>query len=353
MNQLAKLFIRGSLINVTAKNLKEEQKEQVQNLMDLAWNDPLLEASKTEFCAALKRTIGNEYANATFAQQEAWITFWRTAVDILYHIPDKESKKYQKWIVRKDKVLNDRTIRIKYFKTCLFNYLKQILKENKIKKHKLTHTIAGTEDSVAAQLISHHLMSASPKIKHNTIEFDNNTALIEVKTNLIPLKTLEKILKIKEEFKHSLNIELEEFNIKISPCIPVEDLEYLIKKVTRKQVVKSIYLSGLNDDDDKNNFQQHCEFTAKGEHEETDLDQIVINDIIKELENRLPETTAEVFKVMVSPSIEFLDRFYPNRKKPVRPRETHIAEWLDMSKNEVKKHVKLIHQQAAALDLQK
>jgi len=49
-----------------------------------AWEDPSLSNAKHEFCLALGRTIGNKYYNKDIGMEDALITFWRTAVDILY-----------------------------------------------------------------------------------------------------------------------------------------------------------------------------------------------------------------------------------------------------------------------------
>ena len=91
--QIAKLFIRGKIANRTAKNLHPEELEEVGRVCQMVYNDPQLARGRTEFCAALGRTIRSEYKDQEFAQQEAWISFWLAAVDVLHHRPKKQLKR--------------------------------------------------------------------------------------------------------------------------------------------------------------------------------------------------------------------------------------------------------------------
>ena len=109
-------------------------------------------------------------------------------------------------------------------------------------------------------------------------------------------------------------------------------------------------MSGFSDDDTKNSFQQHCEYQAVNRME-VDVDNMLVQDQIAALQERLSPETIKVFELMVNPHKDFLDEFYPRRKKEVRPRETHIAQWLGISKNTVTKHVDIIRKQATALDI--
>ena len=353
-NQLAKLFIRGSLINVTAKNLTENQKQHVVKLMEEAWGDKRLENARHEFCNALDRTIGNEYKNREFAMNEIWITFWRTAVDVLYHSPaDKESEAYEKWLNRKTKVTTDPIVRKKYFQTCMFNYLRQILKENKIPTYRHKHEISGTADHVAVEMVKFYLKNTLSK----PITFDvteNNKSgnvVFSLDVNMVHVDLMKKIWQLRDEVEDQVQIVITDSSIVI---IPRGETKFLSKKVSEKVRIKSISLSGLGgDDESKNsNFQQHCEYKARKKRE-VELDSMLVRDSIKELERRLSDRNRakEVFGILVNPPQDFLDTFYPRRKKEVRPKETHIAKYLGISKNEVSKAMVTIRQQAHALDI--
>ncbi len=89
-NQVAKLFLRGKLMNKTAKNLSPEQLKEVEKHIAIVWSDPALARTKTTFCSKLAWTIGNEYQDLEAGMQEVWIVYWKTTVDILFHKPKQE-----------------------------------------------------------------------------------------------------------------------------------------------------------------------------------------------------------------------------------------------------------------------
>jgi hypothetical protein len=91
-NQVARLFLRGKLMNKTAKNLTTEQVKEVEKHCQVVWEDPALARTKTTFCSKLAWTIGNEYQDLEAAMQEVWIVYWKTTVDILFHKPKQEMK---------------------------------------------------------------------------------------------------------------------------------------------------------------------------------------------------------------------------------------------------------------------
>lgn len=336
MTQIARLHIRGSLVNKTARNLTPTEQAQVSQLMQTAWDDPRLENARHEFCQALARTIGNEYLDKEYGMEEAWITFWRTAVDALFHAP-------------KPRVVEDGEIRIKHFKTCLFNYLRQILKENKIPTHLADRKISGPADYVAREMVQGVLEgSTGQKIP---FEETKGVCTFVIETNLFPLPTMQKLWKIRDEFEtHQISITIEETHISISPT---GASEYVTKKVSERIRVNAVSLNGLEGDneDRPNSFQQHCEYQA-AKRSEDEVDQMTINDAIQALRERLPDSALPVFDLLYDPPLAFLDRFYPNRKSPnIHPKDTHIAKWLEISDEEVENAKNMIKEQALALDI--
>lgn len=349
MNQLAKLFVRGKLVNVTAKNLTEDQKKQVEDLMFQVWQDPELDSAKTEFCSILQRTIGNEYKDRDFAMAEIWVTFWRTAVNVLFHVP-KDVEAYQKWADRRNKILTNPVVRKKYFKTYLYMYMRQILNENKIQTRSVKKTISGPANVVGKELLEFYLQNSVPRKINYTLDEQKGITTIYCNTNLIPMKTLKKICQIKDELStKGANIEINDDAIKISSN--QEQLELITKKVSEKERAKFNSLNGFNNDDEtKDSFQQHCEYQAISKMG-NDMDYILMEDQVSELNNRLNSQNQKILEILINPPQEFLDKFYPNRKKIVRPKETHIARWLGLPKDQVSKSVKLIQKQATALDI--
>lgn len=334
--QLAKLFIRGNLVNVTAKNLTEEQKKRVSDLMEQVWSDRALDTAKHKFCNVLGCTIGNEYKDKELAMGEIWITIWRTAVDVLYHHP-------------KPNVVENEEARRKYFKNCIYMYMRQILNENKIPSYYYERTISGNANSAACEIIQFYLDNVLSKtIDYTVDESSNGTIKFHVDVNHIPEETMQKIWKLRDEIRSfGILTIVTDYSITIVPEGEVKDFT---KKVSEKARVSCTSLSGLDQDDEHNNFQQYCEYqaTKKGELE---VDSMLVQDSVEALLARLPSPAKEVCQLLIDTPKEFLDEYYPKRKKDMRPKEIHIAKHLGISKNEVVKAIKLIQQQAAALDI--
>jgi len=333
--QLAKLFLRGSLMNVTAKNLTEEQLEQVNDLMNVVFNDTRLDNAKHKFCQILDATIGNEYKNKEFAMSEVQITIWRTAVDVLFHKP-------------RPSVVQDRNARMKYFKTCIMNYMRQILSENKIPKYTVERTLEGDSQQVANEAITFYLENSGKRLLFDFEKLEDGRSRFVADVNLIPVKVMQKIWKLRDEIKGSgVLILITDADI----TVVSQELGSHSLTISEKVAVRSRSIFGIcEEDDDGNNYLQHCEFRAR-KSKEIDMDNLLVKDSVRVLQERLPNHAQNVLQVLINPSKEFLDTYYPNRKKEVRPREIHIAKFLGISKNEVSKAVSLIRQQAVALDI--
>ena len=84
---------------------------------------------------------------------------------------------------------------------------------------------------------------------------------------------------------------------------------------------------------------------------EVELDSMLVHDSVEVLMSRLPSPAKEVCNILINTPKDFLDEYYPRRKKEVRPKEIHIAKYLGISKSEVQKAIKLIQKQATALDI--
>lgn len=331
-SQVAKLFIRGRLVNETAKNLTEEQKIKAMELMEKAWNDPNLQNPKYEFCMALARTIGNEYKNLDYGMQEIWITFWRAAVDALYHNP-------------KPKVVEDAKIRKKHFQTWMFNYLRQILLENKIPRTYIKKELDGPANLVAKDYIK-LLLDNNLKV-HYTIDDVQDSITFNVNTTVIPVDVLEKVWGLRDEVEpYDVVVKTSDDKIEILYTgIP----QNYTKEINERIRINAVSISGM-DQDDSSGFQQHCEYQGVRQRE-AEVDHMMTQDAISTLKERLPEQAQEILSMLLEPTDEFLKEYYPNRKKTVVPKECHLAKWFGMSKPEVQKIMKQIRQQAKALDL--
>jgi hypothetical protein len=105
------------------KGLSEKEQKEIGEIVEEVIQDPLLQPCRASFKNALKFTISGDYkSDIDTAEQEFIIAAWRAAVAIKHgwgkHDPSPDT-------------LKDREQRKKFFQTWIFNYLKQILNENK------------------------------------------------------------------------------------------------------------------------------------------------------------------------------------------------------------------------------
>lgn len=86
VRQLSECFLRGSLANVTMKNLTVEQQERIDELMVTIGENEVLAGHRQEFLHVLASTIAADYHDSiNAAQEEFQIAVWRGIVHLLYH----------------------------------------------------------------------------------------------------------------------------------------------------------------------------------------------------------------------------------------------------------------------------
>jgi hypothetical protein len=325
-NQLAKLFLRGSLMNETAKQLTRYEIEQVDKLMKEAWEDPNIQGQKMEFCLALGRTIGNEYKDVKIGEQDCYITFWKAAVMVLFH----ESKQCSnnkcrehfvtskthleqctkcgnrldvKW-TPKPQIAEDPVKRKKFFQSVMFNYLKQILRENKPHSYKEIHTEDGNAPDVAVTVITKYL-DRSKISEYDIVIVDDNNTVIKCETGLIPLKTIQKISNVISDF--------EEHGVKISAnwnSINIVSVFGASKNISYK-IVDKVYTkftsldSGSDNEDSEGSYRDHYEHKAlqvenKFEH---------FSESMQVLRSRLSDDARKLFDLIVDTPDDYKEKF--------------------------------------------
>ena len=86
--QVARLCLRGSLVNYTSKNLNRDQSLDIDKITIKAISDPKIAAHRSEFRKQLARTIKGEYRDIPdAAETEFWIAAWRAVLSVTYHSP--------------------------------------------------------------------------------------------------------------------------------------------------------------------------------------------------------------------------------------------------------------------------
>jgi len=226
--------------------------------------------------------------------------------------------------------------------------MKQILSENKIPTYNYEKKVDGKAPAVASEIIQFYFDNAPRKPVDYTYDDSTGNIKFTVDVGSVPADTMKKIWKLRDEIRSfgALTI-ITDDSITIVPEGEVKDFK---KKITEKARISYYSMSGFDQNDDKNSFQQHCEHKAQKKRE-IELDSMLTQDSIEVLLSRLPKNVKKVCEILVDPPKDFLEEYYPNRKKPCRPKEIHISKYLGISKSEVSKAIELIKKQALALDI--
>ncbi len=85
VRQLAKTFLRGSLVNETIAHLTPAQAGHVDAVTTRVLNDPVMAGHRSEFLRKLATTIAADYRDSEAADQEFRIAIWRGVAQLLYH----------------------------------------------------------------------------------------------------------------------------------------------------------------------------------------------------------------------------------------------------------------------------
>lgn len=322
-NQLARLYLRGSLMNETAKLLSKTELLQAETLIKEAWEDPQLQSQKMEFAMALGRTIGNDYKDVEAGKQDALIAFWKAALMVLFH-ESKQCKKCRKHHVTtrrkvdkcecggelvlkwgpKPQIASDPLKRKKFFQTIMFNYLKQILRENKPAAISETKIEEGPAPDVALKVITARIDKLK-NVTYSIEQMDDGHNIMSVETGLIPIKTLKQIHDLREELEpHGVQISLDWDTISIRCALEIPPT--VSCKIVDKMYAKFTSLDSGSDDEHSPGFRYHCEFRAaknepqdNSEHSET----------IKTIRARLPDDAQRYFDLIINTPQDYIEKF--------------------------------------------
>ena len=86
VRQMSEVYLRGSLANVTMRNLTCDQRNRIDTILPEICDHPILAGHKHEFIFRLGRTIACDYrSDQSQAMVEYQIAIWRALVHLLYH----------------------------------------------------------------------------------------------------------------------------------------------------------------------------------------------------------------------------------------------------------------------------
>ena len=86
VRQVPKLYLRGSLANVTMKNLTEDEKIFAAATAEYVASHPKMAKHKAGFMEELRKTIGADYSDdRKTAEEEYHTAIWKATVELFYH----------------------------------------------------------------------------------------------------------------------------------------------------------------------------------------------------------------------------------------------------------------------------
>jgi len=86
VRQMPKLYLRGSLVNITMSQISEDERQKVHNLVTYVSNHKEMVRHRAEIMKQFRVTIGGDYADdSTAAELEYQIAIWRGVINLFYH----------------------------------------------------------------------------------------------------------------------------------------------------------------------------------------------------------------------------------------------------------------------------
>jgi hypothetical protein len=318
--QMATLHLRGTLANKTLKNLTPTQTQEIENIILQAYHDPNLQSTKNEFCNALARTIKNDYTHREAAEQEYLIALTRAAVAAKHGYGKKEPAPM---------AITDPHQRTKWFKNWAFNYLKQILRENKLPTRKTTTQTTLPADKaliyITTQLIQQTINTTTypqkqklqQKLNNIQITQNNNIITLHIDHWTYPPQLTQHIQQLHQQHKHHTHITLTENGIQITPQTNNPPL------ITITQTTKT-----------------HIQTNPIPEnHPQHRRPQTMDEQTIQNIKKHLPENTKPILDILYEPT---RPQAYTNKYGHSKPKATHIAQYLGTTPREIKKHLTII-----------
>lgn len=336
-NQLAKLYLRGSLCTKTMRGLTDEQKEEIDKIVQLVTKDPNLQQCRIEFCNALGRTIKNEYHDPKVGEQDFQIAASRAAIAAIYGYSKKPPHPL---------AITDSTQRKKWFQTWVFQYLRQILKENKIPTDNHSQLVKLPAEEIAKREVLTILSESLKKIvdyrtKHNlrcaikNAKIEEKWGKITIGLNLMafPNEINQQLISLSKTYlKYGVKISWDNNGVYITePTTPV----MINIKVKSSTIMKS---QSFDQEDSDGHEQQRdrLEMLACQHRRDDDMDS---RDTFEQLQKRVPKEAKpilELYNEETRPH-DFIDRYGVGH-----PKTSEIAEFFQKSPREIKRIISVI-----------
>ena len=335
MSQIAKMYLRGRLFTEKMKNLDDKQREEIEKIIEIVMNDTLLQQCRNEFCNALARTIKNEYDDRDIGLQDYRIAIMRAAVAA------KHGKKPA------EEALVNPTQRKKWFQTWAFNYLRQILRENKINCIKIAERVSLPADTAVLYHVTQVLL--------NTIKEERDVPHRRL------LRSLFKKVEINEtdngytiKFDHwsfplSIFSEIRELNNKyftsqvrivfVVEGILVERIQQSVPEIRiTKRTEQLVHETSFDADSEQEDRRDQLEMQIMNNNDAA-ITTVEEQDLMTHLKSKISMDTREVLEILYEDSrpVDYVERYGSNAPKIV-----HVAEYLGKSPKEIKRHMEVL-----------
>lgn len=303
--QMPQLYLRGKLVNETIRNLSEDERKIVEQVVIDLTDDPLLQPSRYQFKNALKFTIRGDYASddAT-ADQEFQIALWRAVVAALHgwgeHGPSEET-------------ITDEFQRKKFFQTWVFNYLRQILAENKRSYFKHTSIVAKPTYEAAKE----EIIKAYGKIGKVKTDNPGKYCVIAGSLFLLPMVKINDILELKQKyFNKQVMIDISDDQVRVADS---GSMGYEMIETSVPTLINVTSTSPSNDDESK--APEIADMKACGFSDP---------DTIEIMYQNLSDDGQRVMNIIINAPDDYIEMY---GEKPVK---RYIQEYLKLSPKQVK-----------------
>lgn len=344
-NQVAKMYLRGSLCNKIMKELSYEQRQEVEELIESVIEDPLLQPCRMEFKNALARTIKNEYVDLEVGEQDYRIAVMRAAVAAKFGANKPEPY-----------TLTDPIQRKKWFQTWVFNYLRQILRENKVPSTNTFNKISVSADSAALHEVN-VLIAAVIKKEHNHLYRKTLREIwervhvtdredgydIQFEHWCFPINLLHGVIGLNDVYlKSGVEITQVEDGIKIRHT----GIQQVTVTKCNNTIVHETSFDATDETEDDNSKRGILEMRIINNRNQAEI--IDEEDIITKLKNNLPYDAHKVLDILME---DTRPDDYTEKYGQGSPKIVHMAEYLNKSAKEIKNTMKKIQTHCMALGI--
>jgi hypothetical protein len=240
----------------------------------------------------------------------------------------------------------------KLIKNYGWEFIGQILKENKRTMIKTQIHIEDSADKVALKMVESLFVNSKESIKFETLW---DQSMIKTETYLLPMTIVRKIGDLKREFEaYNVDIQFVGEDDDSEECgsgrailiKPIGETPIITRKIVEVRFNKMKSFDEKMDADDDKSIRESLETRIAEKHKLTShFDSMFSRDAIQTLLDRLPDKAADYLTILMSPPPDLCDRAGPT------PKEGDIAEFMGVGRGDIKKFKSTIRLQMYAIGL--